>query len=351
MELGKRNSKSSTFSVNYIVSGGKMLDIEERVFKGAREYGPAAFAIDVTSSCNFRCLHCFNESGVQKNDDMTDDEFFNVIRQICDMHPLMVCLCGGEPLTKLERVKTALALLKDNVGQINMVSNGWFATEDVLRTLKTLGLHTYQVSLDGKNAFQHDNFRCVRGAFDHAVAAIKNAAKVGLNPSVAITPTKLNYKSIEDIVDLCYNLGAKYIRSMPLVPMGRARFHKLLILSSDEYIFYQIKLRELKNKYMNIVSIEWGDPADHLMRMPANGRAGLNTFQMDIKSNGDIRPSTYLPIVIGNIRNKTLAQYWEDGFKNIWKKEKFLSIIKDITDPILMGKFCDEHQETIYLEM
>ena len=317
------------------------MKIADKLYKAVREHSPTSIAIDVTSCCNFKCLHCFNESGQAKNDDLSDEEFFDAVRQIRDLHPISVCLCGGEPFMRFNRVVEALKILNGNVGQVNMVSNGWFATHEKLCQLKELGLKTYQVSLDGKNAFQHDNFRGVPGAFEHVVNAIKLAHAVGLQTVVAITPNKFNHKSISDILEMCYNWGVGFVRSMPLIPMGRGAKNQKFILSTDEYITYQTELRKAKERYQNRMMVEWGDPMDHLIRMPVNAKEGVHTYEIDIKSNGDIVPSIYFPITVGNIRNVTLQECWDNGFNLIWENPELLSLIGDIQDLHDFGKFFD----------
>ncbi|MCI6676421.1 MAG: hypothetical protein MSG78_05920 [Clostridiales bacterium] len=69
--------------------------------------------------------------------------------------------------------------------------------------------------------------------------------------------------------------------------------------------------------------------------MPANSQIGYSTYMMIVKSNGDITMTPYLPIVVGNVREHTLKEYWDAGFKDIWKNEsiiKYISTIETITD-------------------
>lgn len=328
------------------------MELEEKIYLETRKNSPSSIAIDITSKCNFKCLHCFNESGEVKNDDLSDEQLLNAFEQMKDMGLITVCLCGGEPMMRYDLAKKALKILKGHVGQVNMVSNGWFATKENLQELKSLGLHSYQVSLDGKNAFQHDNFRNKPGAFDRAINAIKMAKQVGLTVSTATTPNKFNYKSISEIIDLCYSLGVSLMRSMPLIPMGRGHINQNIMLSADEYIYYQFKMKQAVYKYQYLMSIEWGDPIDHLFRMPINAQANLKTFHVDIKSNGNIVPSTYLPIVVGNIKETTLKEFWEKGFKYIWKNKKLLDLISEIEDVNDIGAFYEKrNNEEIRLEM
>lgn len=56
---------------------------------------------------------------------------------------------------------------------------------------------------------------------------------------------------------------------------------------------------------------------------------------MSIKANGDIAPSPYLPLSIGNIRCHTLQEYWGSGYPKIWKLpilKKMASTLNTVDD-------------------
>lgn len=89
-------------------------------------------AIDITNKCNFRCLHCFNHSGEQKREtEMTDDEIINLFNDIIDYQPDAICICGGEPLLRVDLIYKLCELVasKNDIINLNMVSNGFLFNE------------------------------------------------------------------------------------------------------------------------------------------------------------------------------------------------------------------------------
>lgn len=62
--------------------------------------GPFSVAFTVTNKCNYRCRHCYNNSGQNIYRELTDDRLINIARQISELKPMNVCLCGGEPLIR-----------------------------------------------------------------------------------------------------------------------------------------------------------------------------------------------------------------------------------------------------------
>lgn len=296
---------------------------------------PLSISIDITNMCNLKCLHCYNSSGNKRENELSEDELKSVVRQIADMKTSYVCLCGGETLC-CPHVFDLIKMLKGNTGSINMVSNGFLITEETVIKLIDSGLDMLQISIDGLTDIEHDTFRGRRGSFEKAINAVELCVKHGLTTSVSCCPNKLNYNSISELIDYCYQLGVVSFRMMPLIPMGRGSAIENLLLSEEEYFKLKQLVNEKKNKYFRTnYQIEWGDPLDHLKRMPANSQIGYSTYMMIIKSNGDITMTPYLPIVVGNVRKHTLKEYWDAGFKDIWKNEniiKYISTIETITD-------------------
>lgn len=291
---------------------------------------PMSFALDVTSSCNFKCLHCFNDSGVRQPDELSNEELVEVARQIASFNPLSVCMCGGEP-TLRGNLLEIIEIISPHAGAVNMVSNGFTMTQEKASALKDAGLSTLQISLDGVNAIQHDTFRGYAGAFKKAVAAIEFGIKNGLEVDTAFSPTKANFRSIEKYLEFCYQLGVSSVRVMPLIPMGRGRAIEHLLLTPNEYLELQLSLcfHEKMQTYKGM-RIEWGDPLDHFTRMPNNAKAGISTYIMEIRPNGDLAVSPYIPLSVGNVRVHSLREYWDAGYNKIWGNPQVVKYIRQI---------------------
>ncbi len=43
-------------------------------YQHIKGHGPVACAFDVTTNCNFNCMHCYNNSGSAKTDELTNAE-------------------------------------------------------------------------------------------------------------------------------------------------------------------------------------------------------------------------------------------------------------------------------------
>lgn len=299
--------------------------------------GPSQVALDITNKCNLRCLHCYNESGenIQSENELTDDEVMALIDDLCKIKIFNLCFCGGEPLLRKDLIIRAVKKLKENnIPNVAIVTNGLLLTKDIAKEFKDVGLTRVQISLDGASCASHDRLRNKRGAFDSAIKAIEILKEVGIDANIAFTPTAFNIKEIKGLHTLLrsYQLYDIDFRTQPLMLMGRASSNiKDINPSEMQYRQFIKEINEINDSHMKPY-IKWGDPVDHLIRFRSRK---LCVNQCMIRANGDIVCSSYLPLVVGNIKKHSLLDYWNSGLAGIWEYEiplKMAETIKSIED-------------------
>lgn len=286
---------------------------------------PVQVSFDITSNCNLRCVHCFNDSGADAPlQDLSYEQKLDIARQLGEMRPINVCLCGGET-TCSGCLFDVIDVLRPHVGKLSMVTNGYLMTPELAKNLRSHGLDMVQISIDGAYAWQHDSFRGVDGSFDRAVQAVRNLREAGFTMiDASLVPNKLNFRTMDVYAKMCCDLGIYQIRMMPFLPSGRgASIGRNLMLSEAEYFEFQRAIRRLEFEYKGRLLFQWGDPLDHMRRMPRNAQNGMDTYMMEIKTNGDLTMSTYLPVVAGNVTKHSLREYWDGGYDRIWRDERF----------------------------
>ena len=201
------------------------------------------------------------------------------------------------------------------VGEFVMI-NSYFA-----------GLDGIQFSLDGLRD-SHERLRNKVGIFPKVIDAMKYVLnETGLRLSIAFTPTSFNVKDFLGVYDLLVDLyeksnrttGSDYIdfRLQPLMLLGRAKDNPNIVPTDAQYRWLVQNINEvnLTGKCHPCIDVKWGDPIDHLVRF-----RDTNYFmdQVSVHANGDIVVSAYLPLVVGNVRKRSLSDYWNAGLKTIW---------------------------------
>lgn len=282
-------------------------------------------SVDITYDCNFRCLHCYNSSGEQNINRpyLNDDEIVTAVKQVAELEPDSICMCGGETMLRKEVIFKVLDE-RNNGGMkkvaINCVSNGYLINEEVAAKLGEKRIDHVQISLDGATKESHDWLRNMPGSYDRALCAIKLLVKQNILVGVAFTPTKKNIDELSDAIKLVDSLGVRKFRVQPTMNLGRAsKYLSDYFLEDTDYMKLKFVLDQNRKKYKRSDFIEWGDPIDHL-----HIGQYLDTI-VSIGAYGDIIPSPYLPISVGNIRKHSFSEYLDKGVLNVWIENEFLN--------------------------
>lgn len=296
--------------------------------------GPQQISFDITTNCNLKCVHCFNDSGSDAPfKDICAEDKKAIAKQVAQFHPVNVCLCGGEP-TLSPALFDIMDILRPEVGKISMVTNGFTMTPELAKKLMDHGLNFGQVSIDGAYAWQHDSFRGVEGSYARAKNAVRCLKEAGITKmAVSMVPNRMNMHTVWEYAKMCHELGVDEIRLMPFIPSGRAVSVGTALLPDEEEKFRFCRtLMQVKKAYAGTMEITWGDPIDHMRRMPMLAEQGNTTYIMEIKTNADLTFCTYIPVVVGNCEKHSLQEYWDAGYKNIWGNKKYTQYTDKIRD-------------------
>jgi len=304
------------------------------------KFVPLILSWNITRKCNLKCPHCYINATTQEPiNELTTEEAKNLIDQICEVSKPLLVLSGGEPLLRqdvYELVRYGAAKgLKMGLG-----SNGSLIDDAAAKRLKEAGIETVSISLDSHIPEQHDEFRGVKGSWEKAVNAIKALRKNGVLVQVNTTVTQQNYDQIDDIMSLAEKLGVENFHLFFLVPTGRgvkiadispAKYESMIRTTFAKATRHKLNVRpSCAPQFMRIAK----DMRLNMSRWIRGCIAGL--YYCRVYPNGDITPCPYLPIKLGNIREKT--------FKEIWFNSEMFKTLRDFN--ALKGKCGEcEHRE------
>lgn len=310
------------------------IDVETNVKEIQKAYatinGPESIMFDITQRCNLHCKHCYNCSNINFKEDLDDDSMIEIAKKIVDIKPRTVCLCGGEPTIRFELCLKVAKLLSDNKILVNMVTNGYKSDIDSLCALYKHGINSIQISLDSYYPDTMNEFRESTIAHKNAIRAINNILELGNMPSVTFIPTKMNYKEMPLVAEYLYNIGIKELRYMPFIPIGRGKYNNFKLKLSTEEREELFWLLRKKKQEIPEFKFDYGDPLEHIYLFRNNYEAFNPSYE--IKSNGDILLTCYLPYKFGNALKYDLDYLWDRGLNNIWKNGYFHELVLKIND-------------------
>lgn len=160
--------------------------------------------------CNMRCVYCFEGDICDTMPDMTPDTFNAALsfleKYVKTRSPRMLDLnlFGGEPLLNrdlAERLLSGARTLCARQGvrlEVNVVTNGALMCGGNLRSLKQLGVNSFQVTIDGERKM-HDvrrPFKNKTGSFDVIFRNTLEAIDAGFQVILNMNFDRDNYSSI-----------------------------------------------------------------------------------------------------------------------------------------------------------
>ncbi|MEM0240885.1 MAG: radical SAM protein [Candidatus Nezhaarchaeales archaeon] len=322
------------------------------VLKGIAEYGitvpqklPAPFLVvwNFTNMCNLRCKHCYQRADKHLPDELTLSEKLAVLDQLDRAYVAALAFSGGEPLIHPDFFTVAReASLKGMY--VSVATNGTMITRELAKRLKEVGVNYVEISLDSSNPRKHDSFRGVSGAWEKAVKGIRSCVEEGLVTGVAMTLTKMNYNEIEEVVDLCEDLGVKRVIFFNFIPTGRgsdivewdltceereealktiyklATSRKLEVVSTAPQLA-RVALQESHGCTVAPTHFAMGSDPGILALAEFIGGCGAGRIYAAIEPNGDLVPCVFMPIKVGNLRH--------DDFEDLWNKSPIFLKLRD----------------------
>ncbi|WP_170174887.1 radical SAM protein [Undibacterium parvum] len=172
-----------------------------------------------TRLCNLACAHCYTSSGPGLRQQLDISMLRACLRDAAQLGYRQLAVSGGEPLLYpqlsglLEQAR-ALGMLT------SITSNGMLATTERWATISPM-LDLVAISIDG-NPQEHDAIRAQHGAYAKTLNNLAVIRASGVPFGFIFTLTQYNVDSLEFIVKLAAEQGARSVQIHPLTLSGRA---------------------------------------------------------------------------------------------------------------------------------
>jgi cyclic pyranopterin phosphate synthase len=182
--------------------------------------------ISVTDRCNFRCLYCMPEAGLEwlpKSDILSYEEIAQIVRELSPLGLRRLRITGGEPTLRpqLERLVAMLSSIPE-IEDISLSTNG-VRLPDLAETLRRSGLDRVNMSAD---SLRPDRIRSIsrRNTDFDPIAAATVAERAGLSP-IKINVVVMRGINDDEICDFARLTIERewHVRFIELMPVGEMR--------------------------------------------------------------------------------------------------------------------------------
>jgi MoaA/NifB/PqqE/SkfB family radical SAM enzyme len=282
---------------------------------------------EVTTRCDLSCIHCFYNANRKIENELTTDEALNIIEQLGRMKVFEVYLIGGEPLLRKDW-SILVEKLRENKIQVGVITNGVRVNHDTARELARLKVKWVQVSVDGSNPQIHDRIRGVAGAWDKSIQAIQYLKEEGVRTYVSFVPSKINYRDIGNVVNLCVKMGIEYFLTDMLVLTGRAALNVDNIgLNAGEYSEFFALLEDAAKTSGEKIIINAPTKEKETIAVYTKSRAAMPNLWCIITPEGFCRLDILIAFTYGNLRKQSLQYVWDNFIRGGWKRPEVIEFV------------------------
>jgi len=299
---------------------------------------------NLTQRCNLFCTHCYMSafSGADTSLDFTTAECFKVLDDMAKINPnLFLILTGGEPLVRRDIFDIA-AYGSDKGFTCVLGTNGVLLGREEAKKMRASGLMGASISLDSVDPDRHDRFRRLAGSWKGAIRGTQFLREEGLDFSLHMSVMEWNVAEIPSMIALARDLGAKVLNFFFLIQTGRGtditdirpdQYEEILTYlaraqgvgpqEADRSLFTQfddpwtssagqsgdLVLRAKCAPHFRRVIYQL-DPNSPLLKNYAQGSCPAGKYYCRITPEGDVTPCPYMPVSVGNLRQKSFDEIW-----------------------------------------
>lgn len=323
---------------------------------------------ETTHACDLACRHCRAEA-IPEHDPLSlnFEEAKRLLEQVESFgrpRPIFI-FTGGDPFKRADLFE--LLAYGNQLGLAMAVSPSGtpLLNEANLRRVKENGAKAISLSIDGSTPERHDDFRRVPGSFALTTRGWQLAREVGLKLQLNTTVTRYNLDDLPNIFRLVAEYGAMTWSAFFLVPTGRGKaedeispaeyeavmhflydcskyisaktteghHYKRVVLQRsildekglavEDYFDLHPVYFQLREGLRQVVAEKGLVQKENIIRTPMHINSG-NGFVF-ISRRGDVFPSGFMPISVGNVREKSLVEIYREAplFKSLRDPSQF----------------------------
>jgi AdoMet-dependent heme synthase len=300
---------------------------------------------ETTQACALACRHCRASARPWRDPaELTTEEGRRVVRQTAEMGTPLIVFSGGDPTSRPDLADLIAEGKERGLRTATIPAATDALTPELMGRLEDAGLDQLALSLDFPDAERHDAFRGVPGAFHKTVRAAAWAHEAGLPLQINTTLCADTAPHLEAMAAFVESLGIVFWEVFFLVPTGRGSALGGLRAEQCERLFallhavqqrgsFIVKVTEAPHYRRHVAQharrggghrgrpgeevempalLTTSEGPGHTVGLAPRGVNAGNGF-LFVSHRGEIFPSGFLPVPVGSVRERTLAEVYRDA--------------------------------------
>lgn len=264
---------------------------------------PLSASFELTYQCNHKCIHCYQPSPHQAEDELTTVQIKYILQQLADARCLFLALTGGEPLLHKDFWEIAEYAFRKNFA-VTLQTNGSLLTRSSIGRIKELNFFQVHISLLGADSKTHDAITGYPGSFEKVIKATQALLEKKVTVFLKVTLIRENVNQLRQIDKLVKNLGALVVFSPTVFPC---------IDYTKGPIQHRISDTDLKKAFTYLAKKDKNSLL--LAQVPDDESPLCLAGRTDccISPKGKLHPCVGLPIVLGDLTKETFEHIWQNS--------------------------------------
>lgn len=296
---------------------------------------------ETTKACDLACKHCRASALLDALPDEMDIgqsvSFVDQIKEFGPPYPVLI-LTGGD-IMKKRGLELILRRAKELGIPASMSPSATpLLNDDSFSMMKRHGVKSLSLSLDGASSETHDWLRGYIGTFDKTVELAKRIISEGFTLQINTTVFKKNVHELPQLLKILLDTRVKTWEVFSLIKTGRGIDREDLESEDYEDVYnylefasrYGISVRTVEAPFFRRILLEREKRAYeggalynklvedtlNLLGRPGERPKGHTSQTRDGKGiifvahNGDVNPSGFLPIKLGNVKEKSIVEIY-----------------------------------------
>lgn len=285
-----------------------------------------AATIEILNSCNFKCVHCYNQN--LKPHIMDVDMFCDIVDQLSLMGCKHITITGGEPLLH-PQFKILYKYCFDKNISVCLFTNGFFI-DKYLDFFCKFPPKKIEISLYGVTNETYEKVcKIGNNLFDKVVENINKLKANNFNLNLKTVIMQQNYTEFDKMIKFCEKLNLPFrFDANILNSKDNSNDQKENKLKNEQYSFIMQNISQLKIK-------NW---ESYLYRENLVGKSdflyscGAGRISLFINCRGGVRLCNFAEFSEINVKDKPIKLIWEDF-------GKYLTLKKDTTSKCYNCKY------------
>lgn len=276
---------------------------------------PLSLVAELTYRCPLRCPYCSNPLNYRDPEyrqELTTQQWLEVIRQAATLGVLQLGFSGGEPLLRPDLDSLVEAAATAGL-YTSLITAGNLLSADRAVRLRDCGLEHVQISLQDSQAEASDAMAGVR-CFEQKLTAAQCVKELGFPLTINVVLHRQNLDRIEEIIDLCVHLQADRVELANTQYYGWALHNRASLLPTRAQLQHAQSIiaaaQQQRRFSMGLVYVL----PDYYTRYPKPCMGGWGKQTLVIAPNGEVLPcqvAKSIPdLTFANVRNHELEWIW-----------------------------------------